>query len=169
MQKVQKNRALSILIIFILVVLTACGGDGDACIDEPTLDTDLKTSDVVIAEQSVEQEDEQPDEQEEGEQPVDQEERRQSEEQEADQEESAVEKLEEGNSSPPPVSTPMPSPTPIPEPTPEEVPTPTEIPESAIESILLDAYTWGQSQKTRILQQVLALSVDGYYLSLIHI
>ena len=126
MQKVQKNRALSILIIFILVVLTACGGDGDACIDEPTLDTDLKTSDVVIAEQSVEQEDEQPDEQEEGEQPVDQEERRQSEEQEADQEESAVEKLEEGNSSPPPVSTPMPSPTPIPEPTPEEVPTPTE-------------------------------------------
>ena len=156
MQKVQKNSALSILAIFILILLTACGGD--ACIDEPTLETDLKTSDVVIAEQTAEQEVNQ-----EADQEEDQEEDKQSVEQEADQEESAVEKLEDDNPSPVPVPTSVPSPTPVPEPTQEEVPTPTEIPESAIESILVDTYTWGQSQKTRTLQQVLALSVDGYY------
>lgn len=149
MRLLQNNSAFPVLVVFILIILAACGGGGDACIDEPTLDTDLKTSDVAVTEKPVEE--------------VEQVEDERSVDQDADQEESAVEESEEDNPSPSPIQTPIPSPTSIPEPTPEEIPTPTEIPEIDIESILLDTYTWGQSQKTRTLQQVLGLSVDGYY------
>ena len=41
--------------------------------------------------------------------------------------------------------------------------TPTPMPEGEIISILIDTYTWGQSQKTIALQEVLRITDDGFY------
>ena len=53
--------------------------------------------------------------------------------------------------------------TPEPEPTPDDEPTPTPESENEIVTILIDTYTWGQSQKTIALQEVLGITADGFY------
>ncbi len=53
--------------------------------------------------------------------------------------------------------------TPEPEPTPDDEPAPTPESENEIVTILIDTYTWGQSQKTIALQEVLGITADGFY------
>ena len=68
---------------------------------------------------------------------------------------------------PSPEPTEEPAATSTPEPTPDDEPIPTPEAEGEIINVLIDTYTWGQSQKTISLQEILGITADG--LSLIHI
>ena len=140
-----KNKALASITIILLLAALACGGD-DSCDDEAIGGTELEEGDVVLVEDPPEEKD--------------------TPEQDApreEQEETPSPNTTPEETSSTPIPTTEPTVTPTPEPTPEPTPTPIPLSESDIVTILIDTYTWGQSQKTRALQQVLGLTPDGYY------
>ncbi len=141
----RKNQSVAALLVFLLVASLACGGD-DSCDDEVLADTDLGADDVVLVEDPPSDSE-----------PVEQD----STEEETANSPSPVATPDEPSSTPEPTT--EPTVTPTPEPTSEPTPTPTPLSESDIVTVLIDTYTWGQSQKTRALQQVLGLTADGYY------
>ncbi|MDG2300713.1 MAG: hypothetical protein P8L22_02985 [Acidimicrobiales bacterium] len=135
-----RKKAIAALSTLLLFASLACGG-GDSCDDEKLTDAELTKDDVVLVE-DLPEETETP-----TEEPL-------------QTPSPTPEKTE-----PTPTTEPSPEPTvtPTPEPTPESGPTPTPISESDIVTILIDTYSWGQSQKAQTLQETLGLTADGFY------
>ena len=135
-----RKKTIAALSILLLFASLACGG-GDSCDDEMLTDTELTKDDVVLVEDPPE----------EAETPT---------EEPLQTPSPTPEKTE-----PTPTTEPSPEPTvtPTPEPTPVSGPTPTPISESDIVTILIDTYSWGQSQKAQTLQETLGLTADGFY------
>jgi len=132
---VPRKKALAGLLALLLLFAYACGGD--SCDDELLTGSELGADDVVLVEDEPTETPTATEEPKETPTPVE--------------------------SEPTPEPTPEPTVTSTPEPTPDDEPTPTPGPEGEIITILIDTYTWGQSQKTIALQEVLGITADGFY------
>ena len=130
-----RKKTLAGLLALLILASYACGGD--SCDDEVLADTGLGADDVVLVEDEP------------TETPI------------------ATQVPEETPSpvEPTPTTGPTEEPvaTPVPESTPDDEPEPTPESENEIVTILIDTYTWGQSQKTIALQEVLGITADGFY------
>ena len=130
-----RKKALTGLLALVILASYACGGD--SCDDEVLTGTQLGEDDVVLIEDEP------------TETPI------------------ATQVPEDTPvpSEPTPTTRPTEEPvaTPEPESTPDDEPTPTPESENEIVTILIDTYTWGQSQKTIALQEVLGITADGFY------
>ncbi len=133
--RVPRKKALAGLLALLLLATYACGGD--SCEDELLTGTELGADDVVLVEDEPTETPTATEEPKETPTPVE--------------------------SEPTPEPTPEPTVTSTPEPTPDDEPTPTPEPEGEIITVLIDTYTWGQSQKTIALQEVLGITADGFY------
>ena len=130
-----RKKSLTGLLALVILASYACGGD--SCDDEVLTDTQLGADDVVLVEDGPTETPE-------------------------------VTQVPEDTpvpSEPTPTTRPTEEPvaTPEPEPTPDDEPAPTPESENEIVTILIDTYTWGQSQKTIALQEVLGITADGFY------
>ena len=132
---VPRKKALAGLLALLVLAAYACGGD--SCDDELLTGTELGADDVVLVEDEPTETPTATEEPKETPTPVE--------------------------SEPTPEPTPEPTVTSTPEPTPDDEPTPTPGPDGEIVTILIDTYTWGQSQKTIALQEVLGITADGFY------
>ncbi len=130
-----RNKALAGLLALLVLAAYACGGD--SCDDEVLTESELGADDVVLVEDEP------------TETPTATEEPRET--------PTPVE------SEPTPEPTEEPTSTSTPEPTPDDEPPPTSEEEGEIINVLIDTYTWGQSQKTIALQEVLGITADGFY------
>ena len=130
-----RKKTLTGLLALLILASYACGGD--SCDDEVLTDTQLGADDVVLVEDGP------------TETPV------------------ATQVPEDTPVpvEPTPTTRPTEEPvaTPVPESTPEDEPAPPPEAENEIVTILIDTYTWGQSQKTIALQEVLGITADGFY------
>ena len=132
---VPRKKALAGLLALLVLAAYACGGD--SCDDELLTGTELGADDVVLVEG------------------------------EPTETPTATEEPREtptpAEPEPSPESTEEPAATSTPEPTPDDEPIPTPEAEGEIINVLIDTYTWGQSQKTIALQEVLGITADGFY------
>ncbi len=134
-----RKKVLACLLALIVLAAYACGGD--SCDDEVLADTELGADDVVLVEDEPTETPTATEEPRETPTPV--------------EPEPTVEPSVEPTEEPTATSTP--------EPTPEDEPPPTSEEEGAIINVLIDTYTWGQSQKTIALQELLGITADGFY------
>ena len=132
---VPRKKALAGLLALLVLAAYACGGD--SCDDELLTGTELGADDVVLVEDEP------------TEIPIATEEPRET--------------PTPAEPEPSPEPTQEPTATSTPEPTPDDEPIPTPEAEGEIVNVLIDAYTWGQSQKTIALQEVLGITADGFY------
>ena len=132
---VPRKKALAGLLALLVLAAYACGGD--SCDDEVLTDTELGANDVVLVED------------------------------EPTETPTATEEPREtptpAEPEPSPEPTEEPAATSTPEPTPDDEPIPTPEAEGEIINVLIDTYTWGQSQKTISLQEILGITADGFY------
>ena len=132
---VPPKKTLVGLLALLTLAAYACGGD--SCDDEAIAQEGLDSGDVVLVE---------------------------------DEPTETPTATEEPRETPTPAE-PEPSPEPAeepaatstPEPTPDDEPIPTPEAEGEIINVLIDTYTWGQSQKTISLQEILGITADGFY------
>ena len=136
---VLRKKALAGLLALLVLTAYACGGD--SCDDEVLTDTELGADDVVLVEDEPTETPTATEEPRETPTPV--------------ESEPTPEPTEEPTEEPAATSTP--------EPTPDDEPPPTSEEEGEIINVLIDTYTWGQSQKTIALQEVLGITADGFY------